>query len=87
MFYIPENTVTTERKFQVVKHYDNLSQKLSYRSFSHLPICDMIITQMFPFNCRCNQEAVDFPKEMLEAVQITIHSKILEALQNLSQDM
>lgn len=36
---------------------------------------------------RCNEEAVHFPKEMLGAVQITINSKILEALQNLYQDM
>lgn len=36
---------------------------------------------------RCDQETIGFPKEMLEAVQITIDSKILEALQNLSQDM
>lgn len=42
---------------------------------------------MFSFNFRCDQEAIGFPKEMLEAVQITIDSKILEALQNLFQDM
>lgn len=36
---------------------------------------------------RCNQEGIHFPQEMLGAVQVTVHSKILEALQNLSQDM